>query len=213
MIKLIVFDLDGVLIDSVNIHINSFNESVKIIAGEEFIPTNEENEKYYNGLKTSDKLNLLTKYKNLPIKYHKEIWDKKQSITINELLKINKNVIHCNMLNDLKNLDFKIACCSNSIKRSVLIILSNLGILPYFDLILSNEDVTNAKPHPEIYWKAMSHFNVLPEQTLILEDSPNGLVSAQKSGSNIFVVNDVSDVTFNNIIEKIKHINDKNYSS
>lgn len=206
MIKLIVFDLDGVLVDSVHIHKNTLNESIKEIAGSEYVPTEEEDELYYNGLKTHDKIQLLIKDKGLPSKHYNEIWDRKQSLTLSELSKIERNIIHCNMFDDLKKLDYKIACCSNSIKRSVLITLSNLGILQYFDLILSNEDVKHSKPHPEIYWSAMSFFGVLPEETLIVEDSPKGLLSAKRSGAVVIKVDSPNDITFNKIIETIEDI-------
>lgn len=206
MIKLIVFDLDGVLVDSVHIHRNTLNESIKEIAGPQYIPTDEEEELHYNGLKTHDKLHLLIKDKGLPSEYYTEIWNKKQSLTLSELSKIEKNVIHSNMFEDLKKLNYKIACCSNSIKQSVLITLSNLGLLQYFDLILSNEDVKNSKPHPEIYWSAMSFFGVLPEETLIVEDSPKGILSAQRSGAFVIKVELPNEITFNKIIESIKNI-------
>ncbi len=46
-----------------------------------------------------------------------------------------------------------------------------LNIIDKFDLILSNEDVKNSKPHPEIYWKAISEIGVLPEETLKSPDA------------------------------------------
>ena len=85
----------------------------------------------------------------------------------------------------LKSNSFKIACCSNSVKNTVETSLEKLGIHSFFDLILSNEDVKNAKPHPEIYWNAMSHFECYPEETLIVEDSPTGLKAAYKSGAKV----------------------------
>ena len=71
------------------------------------------------------------------------------------------------------------------------------------DLILSNEDVKNAKPHPEIYWKAMSIMDVLPEQTLIVEDSPTGLLAANRSGANILRVDNPNDLTEEKINSKL----------
>ena len=210
MIKLIAFDLDGVLVDSVDLHTQAFNESIKEVVGIDFIPTEDE---HFNGLKTTDKLKFLSKHKNLPLEYCDEIWKNKQSKTFDLISKIEKNVIHCNMLNDLKEMGYKLSCCSNSIKQSVLFMLSNLGILPYFDLILSNEDVKNAKPHPEMYWNSMSFFGVLPEETLILEDSYNGLISAKKSGANIIKIESLNDVTFEKIIQTIQKIDEKNNSS
>ena len=67
---------------------------------------------------------------------------------------------------------YTIGVCSNSIRRTVLTALSKSGLIEYCSVILSNEDVKNSKPHPEIYWKAMSMMGCLPEETLIVEDSP-----------------------------------------
>jgi dTDP-glucose pyrophosphorylase/predicted HAD superfamily phosphohydrolase YqeG len=101
---------------------------------------------------------------------------------------------------------YKIACCSNSIRKTVLTVLSKLGIIEYFDLILSNEDVKNSKPHPEIYWKAISMMGCLPEETLIVEDSPFGLLAASRSKSHVMRVESPKDVTYNNIY---KHLNNQ----
>jgi beta-phosphoglucomutase-like phosphatase (HAD superfamily) len=46
---------------------------------------------------------------------------------------------------------YKLAVCSNSIRKTVITVLSKLGIVEFFDLIISNEDVKNSKPHPEMY--------------------------------------------------------------
>jgi beta-phosphoglucomutase-like phosphatase (HAD superfamily) len=109
-------------------------------------------------------------------------------------------------MSSLVSQGYKIACCSNSIRKTVLTVLSKLGIIEYFDLILSNEDVKNSKPHPEIYWKAISMIGCLPEETLIVEDSPFGLLAASRSKSHVMRVESPKDVTYNNIY---KHLNNQ----
>jgi dTDP-glucose pyrophosphorylase len=84
-------------------------------------------------------------------------------------------------------------------------VLAKLGIIQYFDLILSNEDVKNSKPHPEIYWKAISQMGCLPEETLIVEDSPFGLLAASRSKANVMRVASPQEITYINID---KHLND-----
>lgn len=96
------------------------------------------------------------------------------------------------------------ACCSNSIRRSVLTMLSKLGLIEYMDLIISNEDVKNSKPHPEMYWKAMSMMGVLPEETLIVEDSPPGLLAASRSRANVLRVNNPRDLTKEKLYDKLQ---------
>jgi dTDP-glucose pyrophosphorylase len=74
-------------------------------------------------------------------------------------------------------------------------------------LILSNEDVKNGKPHPEIYWKAISSFGLVPEETLIIEDSPYGLLAASRSNSHILRVSGPEEVTLQNIQNNISKMN------
>jgi HAD superfamily hydrolase (TIGR01509 family) len=197
MSKLIIFDLDGVLVEAKEIHFDSLNLALENI-GSEFIISWEEHLKTYDGLKTYDKLNLLSKFKGLPL--DKTILDKifnsKQEYTLNALSNLGRNQKFIELFEQLKANGYIIACCSNSVEKTVNLSLTNLGIIDYFDLILSNESVKYSKPHPEIYWKAMSYFGVLPSETLIVEDSPTGLTAAFKSGAKVLRVKNTNDFDF-----------------
>ena len=74
------------------------------------------------------------------------------------------------------------------------------------DLVVSNEDVKNSKPHPEMYWKTISMMSCLPEETLIVEDSPYGLLAASRSKSHILRVKNPQEVTYTNILNKLTEI-------
>jgi HAD superfamily hydrolase (TIGR01509 family) len=200
VIKLIIFDLDGVLVDAKNIHYLTLNEAL----GSKYEISWEEHLNKYDGLKTNEKLKLLTTIKGLPPSLYNEIWLKKQELTINELKKITPNDVLKNTIKELSHQKYKIAVCSNSIRKTILTVLSKLDIIEYFDYIVSNEDVNNSKPHPEMYWKTISYFGVLPEETLIIEDSPFGLLAANRSKSNVMRVETPNSVTIDNIN---KHIN------
>jgi HAD superfamily hydrolase (TIGR01509 family) len=195
MIKLIIFDLDGVLVEAKNIHFDALNEAL----GQKYRIEWSEHLSKYDGLKTNQKLEMLTKEKGLPVEMYQQVWDEKQKLTLKKL----HNLKHSTQLQVCMDLlakeGYKIACCSNSIRKTVLTVLSKLGIIEYFDLILSNEDVKNSKPHPEIYWKAISMMGYLPEETLIVEDSPFGLLAADRSKSNVMRVETTNDVTYSNI--------------
>lgn len=104
----------------------------------------------------------------------------------------------------LENDGYQIGVCSNSVRRTVLTALAKTGLMRYCSVVLSNEDVKNSKPHPEIYWKAMSMMKVLPEETFIVEDSPPGLIAAQRSRANYMRVDNPYEVTIDNIIPKLK---------
>jgi HAD superfamily hydrolase (TIGR01509 family) len=199
MIKLVIFDLDGVLVEAKKIHYEALNKALGPIYAIEW----NEHLSIYDGLKTNQKLEMLTDRKGLPTKLYKEVWNAKQRYTLQELrnLKVSSELV--TIMTMLSNDGYKLAVCSNSIRKTVLTVLSKLGIIEFFDLILSNEDVDNSKPHPEIYWKAISAMKCLPEETLIVEDSPYGLLAASRSKADIMRVSSPKEVTYVNIKQHI----------
>ena len=200
MQKLIIFDLDGVLVDAKEIHYDALNNALQNI-DPKFVISWEDHLKKYDGMKTYDKLKLLSINKGLPLdlSLQQKIFDDKQFYTAKALSKLKKNPDLINLFQELKNNGYTIACCSNSIKKTVHLVLKKLGISDFFDIKLSNESVKFAKPHPEIYWKAMSYFGATPEDTLIVEDSPTGLTAAYKSGAKVLRVKNPKDFDFDKI--------------
>lgn len=201
-IKLIIFDLDGVIVETKELHYTSLNDSLD----DKYKISWDEHLTKYDGLKTNQKLSLLSKDKGLPIESHSLIWDKKQKLTLERLRQLKPSETLTNTIKELHDLGYKIACCSNSIKKTVLMVLSKLDIIEYFDLITSNEDVNHSKPHPEMYWKTISSIGVLSEETLIIEDSPFGLLAANRSKSHVMRVSSPNEVTIQNIKKFIKNI-------
>jgi HAD superfamily hydrolase (TIGR01509 family) len=205
MIKLIIFDLDGVLVEAKQIHYEALNKAL----GEKYSISWDEHLSTYDGLKTNQKLDMLTKNKDLPINFHKQIWDDKQKYTLEALSNLQPNTQLQVCMDLLINGGYKLVVCSNSIRKTVLTVLSKFDIIDRFDLILSNEDVNNSKPHPEMYWKAMSVMGCLPEETLIIEDSPYGLLAASRSKAHVMRVGSPKEITYNNIY---KHLNKEKIS-
>ena len=201
MIKLIIFDLDGVLVEAKNIHFNALNKALGnyVISWNEHLST-------YDGLKTSQKLDMLTKDKGLPVEDHKRIWETKQQITLKMLGELQPSTELQLVMSTLVQEGYKLAVASNSIRKTVITVLAKLGIVEYMDLIISNEDVLNSKPHPEMYWSAISKMKCLPEETLIVEDSPYGLLAAARSKSYILRVKNPQEVTYKNILNKLNEI-------
>lgn len=204
MNKLIIFDFDGVLLDAKKIHFDTLNEALNEF-GAKYVISEQEHLSKYDGLKTVEKLQLLSKEKSLPTEFHEKIWRKKQEKTLIATQSLKKDERLIEVFQKLRNNGIKLACCSNSIRRSLYCMLSKLGLVEYLDLILSNEDVVNSKPHPEIYWKAMSLLNNIPEDTLIIEDSPVGLLGAKRSGANVLRVKNSSDLTYDKIMNETSY--------
>lgn len=201
MIKLVIFDLDGVLYNSKDIHYKALNLALKDL-DEDLIISESDHLKTFDGLPTQKKLEILSQTKNLDRTLHKIIWDKKQKYTQKLLSEIKPDE---NLIKNIRALkkDLKIACASNSIRNTVETVLKSLRIYEHFDFIYSNESVKNPKPHPEIYWKCILSAGVLPSETIIIEDSPIGRQGASMSGANTIFIdnsNDLNNELFKNII-------------
>ena len=115
-------------------------------------------------------------------------------------------------LSTLKKANIKLVCCSNSISQTEKTVLKNLGIIDFFDSVYSNEDVKNAKPHPEMYWAAMIKFSIKPNETVIVEDSPVGRLGAKMSGCNTIFNNEPNDID-EKLIDKILNMDSKKIDS
>jgi HAD superfamily hydrolase (TIGR01509 family) len=202
-IKLVIFDLDGVLVEAKNIHFDALNEAL----GNEYSISWNEHLSTYDGLKTTQKLDMLSERKGLPKEQHDLVWKSKQNITLQKLKQLQPDNKLQEVMKFLSEKGYKIAVCSNSIRKTVLTVLSKLGIMEYMDLVISNEDVKNSKPHPEMYWRGISMMSVLPEETLIVEDSPYGLLAASRSKSHILRVKNPKEVNIKNIENKINQVN------
>jgi HAD superfamily hydrolase (TIGR01509 family) len=205
MTKLIIFDLDGVLVEAKEIHFKTLNQALwEIGQSNKYVITEKEHLSIYDGLKTNQKLELLTEKKGLHPNTYETVWNRKQQLTIEAISELQPNTHLILVFKRLRDMGYKLACASNSIRRSVLVMLSKIGLIEFMDLIISNEDVKNSKPHPEMYWKAMSMMGCLPEETLIVEDSPHGLLAASRSRANVLRVDNPSDLTFEKISNKLK---------
>ena len=202
-IKLVIFDLDGVLVEAKNIHYDALNDAL----GKEYAISWNEHLSTYDGLKTNQKLDMLSEQKGLPTELHKDIWNHKQKLTLQKLKQLEPSDILIELMDSLVERGYKIAVCSNSIRKTVLTVLSKLGIMEFMDYIISNEDVENSKPHPEMYWNAISKMKCLPEETLIVEDSPYGLLAAARSKSHILRVKNTKQTNLKNINNKLTQIN------
>lgn len=204
MVKLIVFDLDGVLVTTKELHYYSLNRALESI-DEKYVITIDEHHEIYDGLPTARKLDLLTVNKGLPKEYHKQIYRDKQKYTfdlIREKIKRDDRLI--GIMKQLKNDGYLVYVASNAIRETVKLLLYFTGIMEYVDYFVSNEDVINSKPNSEIYLSCMIHAGVNPDETLIVEDSPRGIESAQNAKSHLLVVKNPEDVTYEKIINEIK---------
>jgi HAD superfamily hydrolase (TIGR01509 family) len=195
MIKLIIFDLDGVLVDAKELHYEALNMALRAI-DHKYVIGRDEHLSTYDGLNTTKKLNMLTEKKGLPVESHNQVWKAKQDMTIKIISEYDRDFRICEVLQKLKEDGYTLCVASNSIRDTVKMMLLRKGFLEYFDFFYSNQDVKYPKPNPEIYLRCMIKAGVSPKETLIVEDSHIGRKAAQESGAYLFPVVDSNDVTY-----------------
>lgn len=201
MIKAIVFDMDGVLIDARDWHYEALNRALRLFGLEisryDHLTT-------FDGLPTRRKLELLSLQYHLPAALHDFINEMKQKYTL-EIVEARCRPCfnHQFALARLQASGYRMAVASNSVRRSIEIMLERADLARYFEFFLSNQDVARSKPDPEIYDQAIARLGVSPPETLIIEDNQHGIRAAMASGAHVLAVQDVSDVTWRRITRHI----------
>ncbi len=204
MIRAVIFDMDGVLIDAKEWHYDALNKALALVG---YTITRHEHETAFDGLSTRQKLEMLSAKHGLPRRLHAFLNEMKQQYTMDIVYQHCKPTFHHEYaLSRLKRLGYHLAVASNSVRNSVTVMMDKSHLAPYLDLQLSNEDVARPKPHPEIYTKAVRHFDLSPAECLVVEDNDNGVRAATAAGTHVLHVRDVTDVHLDNILARIQDI-------
>lgn len=194
MNKAVLFDLDGVLVDACDWHYEALNRALKQVSNYEI--SREDHTTTYNGLPTKRKLKMLADVGVIRESDMDRISDLKQELTVGVIEdfcihSISKVV----MMKMLKDAGYKIGCVTNSIKMTATLMLEKTGILDYFDVVITNDQCNFNKPHPEPFIKALVELGSLPQDSIIVEDSPKGLEAARLTGCRVLEVKNATEVT------------------
>lgn len=188
MIKAVIFDLDGLLIDSEIISYKIYKEILQQF-GHNF--SIEEYVQNFSG-KTEVKniTNLIDTY-SLP-------WTVEEGL--NNFSKIENKFIAKGidlkegakeLLGYLKDNNFKIAIASSSTRDRALTILNQHNIIGYFDEFVFGNEIEKGKPNPDIFLKACEKLSEKPEECLVLEDSEAGIQSAYSANIPVICIPDM----------------------
>lgn len=203
-IRAVLFDMDGVLIDAKDWHYEALNRALSLfgmpISRFDHLTT-------FDGLPTRKKLEILSIERGLPRELHPFINEMKQQYTM-QIVQTNckPSFPHEYALASLKSSGYKIAVCSNSIRKTIDLMMEKAGLDAYLDLIVSNQDVKEGKPHPEIYIKAIDFFNVHATECLVVEDNDNGIRAAHAAGAHVLQVKNVIETNLQNVVARINQI-------
>jgi beta-phosphoglucomutase-like phosphatase (HAD superfamily)/dTDP-glucose pyrophosphorylase len=201
----IIFDLDGVLIDSKEIHFDALNLALSEI-DKHYVISKKDQASTFEGLSTKAKLDILSYSRGLPKELHNVIWEKKQGYSSKMFQVFEKDEELISLFKLIKSFNIKIGVASNAIRDTVVGSLKSLGVYDFIDYALSNEDVSNPKPNPEIYKLMISLLGSSSENTVIFEDSEIGQAAAKSSLANLFPVTERKDISLSYISKAIESL-------
>lgn len=212
-IKGLIFDLDGVITDTAEYHYKSWQK----LAEEENLVFNREINEQLRGVSRMDSLDIILDGKEIPAEQKKEWTDRKNAYYQEYLEEITKADILDDMeakLNKLKADGYKLAVGSSS--RNARKVLKHLQITEIFDTIADGNSVENAKPAPDLFLHAAKNLGLKPEECVVLEDAESGVEAAlaadmkavgvgpaERVGKAHLVYANVSDIDFDEILEKL----------
>lgn len=203
IINLIIFDMDGVLVDACEWHRVALNDALKEVCNYEISIQDHYN--IFNGIPTKVKLKKLSEMGIIEESLFEKIETIKQEKTIqaiSKFAKLRKEKI--SLMKFLKEKNIKIACYTNSIRATTELMLEKTGILKYFDLLITNQDVIKAKPDPEGYLLCLKTLNISSKNTIIIEDSPKGIEAAEQTGCFLIKVKNPDEVNIELLKDAIK---------
>ena len=181
-LKGVIFDMDGVLVDSESLKAESHSDTTAFFGNrvDKFIYISLLGKSFDEVAKEFiKKANI-----NCSIDNYRKIFNEKYEFKLQKDVKLNEGVEQ--LLISLFDKNIFSALVTSSQKWMVNLILSKLGIQKFFDNFVSSEDVTEEKPSPEPYKKAIMKIRLNADDCLAFEDSEAGIISAYASGLTVY---------------------------
>jgi len=178
MLKVIIFDMDGVLIDSSKYVWESFEKTF-----EEDVSFSKKDVKKYLGRSLKDQLKSIKKdfqTKDYNIKEFSKKAGETQFELMEDKLKPDKKLL--SLIDTAKKKGIKVAVATSSLRWRAKKILTFLKIIERLDMLVTADDVENHKPAPDIFLKTAEKLKVNPENCVVIEDAANGIEAAKKAG-------------------------------
>ena len=184
--RAIIFDMDGVLVDSEPLFLNAINH---LLAQEGIDPVSEaENQEFLIGTTIQETWRQLKLRRPLPLPA--ETYMQRYDVIVREVMMqelapqpgVRALIAAC------RQRGLPVAVASSSRHIWVDLKLAAIGLTGAFDLVLGGDDVTRGKPEPDIYLKAAAGLGLPPEQCIAIEDSPIGIAAAVAAGTRTIAV-------------------------
>lgn len=181
MIKAIITDFDGTLVDTFEANLRAYQKAF----GDVNMSLTVEKYRECFGFRLERFMMAMAVQDDRTANYIKEA-KKEYYPKYFEFLKPNHALI--GLIESFHAMGGKTAIASTARKENLMNVVNYLNLADKFDLIIAGVDVKQGKPSPEIYLKAMEALNVKTEEVLIFEDSPVGIEAARASGAHVLIV-------------------------
>lgn len=188
MVKAIIFDFDGLIVDTETLWYEVFREVMSTYDVQLTL------DEYADNIGTSDEIlfKRLDQLATIPLN-HTEIRRQTSDLYDQSIHKLFLREGVLDYLQSAKSLGLKTAIASSSSREWVEGFLKRFDIFHYFDVIKTSDDVKRVKPDPELYIQALRSLGTKANETICFEDSKNGLQAALQAGlSCILVPNSVT---------------------
>ncbi len=183
-IQAVIFDMDGVLIDSEPLHFEALN---RVLGLEGHHVTPEENEQFL-GWTTERMLRVLGE--RFDLRHRQEHYLTSYEEAFLEMLRepVEAAPGALDLLDELRRMDVPVAVASSSRRSWIQATLGALGMADRFTVVASGDEVTRSKPDPEIFLLAARRLGVPPGACAVIEDSPNGVMAGRRAGMRVIGV-------------------------
>lgn len=182
-IEAIIFDMDGVIVDSSWYWIEVLSNIIRNYGKE--ISEKDKNE--ISGCSDEYELEILSRYIDKPVETLKKI--RKEYVDSHPINygKHAKQGIH-ELLHYLKSQNIRIVLASSSFMVDVSRMMDELKIRDYFEVVMTSEKVQETKPHPQIYLDTLALLNLDSSKVIVIEDSSYGIESAKRANLDVLVL-------------------------
>lgn len=181
MIKALITDFDGTLVDTFEANLRAYQEAFHQVG----LELTADRYKECFGYRFDRFMTAMAVYDEQIASRIKELKKDAYPKYFNHLVPNDKLI---ELIATFHQMGAKTAIASTARKENLMNAVNHLDIAHHFDLIYAGVDVTKGKPDPEIYLKSMAALGVTPDETLIFEDSPVGFQAAKASGAKYIPV-------------------------
>ena len=179
----VIFDMDGVLVDSAAPHKRSW----QLLAGELGRTVTEEEFRRTFGRQNRDIIPLV--FGETSEDRIRELADRKEEI-YRQLVRDDPPIVSgaVELVRGLAELGVRLAVGSSGPRANIDLILTAMDAHRHLSVIVSGEDVSRGKPHPDVFLLAAERLEIVPERCVVIEDAPFGVEAAKRAGMRCVAV-------------------------